>query len=105
MNAPSTNGDNGRDRRGRFAAGNSGGPGNPHAKRVAQIRAAILNAVNPKEIEKAARKLLADAVAGDRFAFAELLDRTIGKAVASDMEERLERLEQLLSERQASEGH
>ena len=31
-------GDNGRDARGRFAPGNAGGPGNPFARRVAELR-------------------------------------------------------------------
>ncbi len=41
MNDPSTNGANGRDAAtGRFLAGNSGGPGNPYAERVAALRSA-----------------------------------------------------------------
>ncbi|HEY3321844.1 MAG TPA: hypothetical protein VGP72_15355 [Planctomycetota bacterium] len=35
MKTPSTNGDNGRQSNGKFAAGNSGGPGNPFSARVA----------------------------------------------------------------------
>ncbi len=33
MSGPSTNGNNGRDASSRFAKGNSGGPGNPFARR------------------------------------------------------------------------
>ena len=38
MKEPLANGDNGRDKQGRFAVGNKGGPGNPYARRVAQMR-------------------------------------------------------------------
>ncbi len=38
MKEPLANGDNGRDKQGRFAVGNKGGPGNPCARRVAQMR-------------------------------------------------------------------
>ncbi len=34
MVKPTRNGSDGRDERGRFAPGNSGGPGNPHAKQT-----------------------------------------------------------------------
>jgi len=48
---PSTNGDNGdRDERGRFARGNPGGTGNPHAAKVARLRSALLNAVTEQDI-------------------------------------------------------
>jgi len=79
--APSTNGDNGhgRDRRGRFVAGNPGGPGNPHARTVAACRRAFLEAVTPADIRKVARTLVRMAIAGDLGAIKELLDRTVGK--------------------------
>ena len=41
MTTPSTNGSNGRDVAGRFAAGNRGGPGNPYAKRSAAGRGIV----------------------------------------------------------------
>ena len=47
--APSTNG---RDNLGRFAPGNPGGPGNPFARHVAELRKAMANAV-PKEMLEA----------------------------------------------------
>jgi hypothetical protein len=99
--SPSPAADNGRDGAGRFTFGNRLGRGNPHHRRIQRIRAALMRAADPKEIEKAARKLVADAVAGDRLALAELLDRTIGRAIPMDLEERLSRLEAFLEERQA----
>lgn len=42
MNAPTANG---RDGSGRFAPGNTGGPGNPHAASVARLRTTMLGAV------------------------------------------------------------
>lgn len=35
---------------GRFLPGNAGGPGNPYAARVGELRAALLNAVKPGDL-------------------------------------------------------
>ena len=48
MDAPSPNGHDGRDARGRFIPGHKGGPGNPFAKRSAAIRTAFLEAISPR---------------------------------------------------------
>ena len=42
MDRPSPNGENGRDVGGRFTKGNPGGPGNPFARRVSQLRSLIV---------------------------------------------------------------
>lgn len=84
MSAPKANGGNGRDGKGRFAPGNKGGPGNPNTQRVARLRETLLNAVTPEEMERVVRALLDKAQEGDVPAIKELLDRTIGKAVAKD---------------------
>src|SRR5207248_10793741 len=42
---PAAGGHEGRDARGRFAPGNPGGPGNPFARRVAELRTALLDMV------------------------------------------------------------
>ena len=86
-----------RDAVGRFLPGCAPGPGNPHARRVARIRAALFRAVTPADILVAVKALMKQAREGDRLALAELLDRTIGKAVASDVEERLARLEEAIN--------
>jgi hypothetical protein len=44
---------NGRTALGRFAKGNAGGPGNPHAKRVTALREALLAAVTDADIKGA----------------------------------------------------
>ena len=95
---PSTHGDNGRGHAGRFASGNRFGRGNPLAGRAAKIRAALLMAVTPEDVHAAALAVLAQAKAGDLRAFAELLDRTIGRPTQQDVLERLEALERVVAE-------
>ncbi len=88
--APSPNGSNGRDLAGRFAVGNPGGPGNPHASRVAALRAVLLDAVTDDDLRAIIAKLVTMAKGGDVAAGRELLDRLLGKpltgvAVALEM--------------------
>ena len=48
---PKANGANGgRDAGGRFTKGNAGGPGNPHARRVAHLRVRIVEAVTDDDL-------------------------------------------------------
>jgi hypothetical protein len=101
MAEPSTHGpdggvDNGRDSNGRFTSGNAYGKGNPLAGRAARIRAVLLEKLTPETAAEIADKLIAGAKAGDLAMIRELLDRTIGRAVAADLLERIERLEELL---------
>ena len=100
--APSPNGLNGRDDHGRFAAGNAGGPGNPNAKQVASLRAAMLSAVSVEEMSSIITKLIELARSGDVRAIKEVLDRTVGKPVESDFMERLDTLEAELRTREQS---
>jgi hypothetical protein len=93
---PSTHGSNGQGTNGRFLPGNKLGRGNPLAGRAAQIRAGLMQACTPERMRKAAERLMSQAEAGDRQAFAELCDRTIGKATNQDVVDRLERLESAL---------
>lgn len=88
--------DNGRAAGGKFAPGNKFGKGNPLNQRAQQIRMALLRTVTPERMQNAADKLLSQAEAGDRQAFAELCDRTVGRATTADVVERLERLESAL---------
>ncbi|MEO8494174.1 MAG: DUF5681 domain-containing protein [Planctomycetota bacterium] len=83
MAAPSPNGANGRDARGRFAPGNSGGPGNPQAKKTAALRMAMLTCVTIKDLRDIVKALVRKAKAGDVAAAREVLDRTIGRPVTS----------------------
>ena len=77
MPAPSPNG---RTSRGRFAKGNPGGPGNPHAKQTTVLRSALLEAITEEDIREIAQSLVRKAKAGDTHAIKELFNRVIGKA-------------------------
>lgn len=89
-------GDNGRDSNGRFAGGNSFARGNPHHRKAAQLRSALLAAIDEADIKAAVAALLQRAKSGDVIAIRELLDRSVGKSVASDLLARLERIEEAL---------
>jgi hypothetical protein len=41
---------NGREANGRFAAGNPGGPGNPYARKVAELRKEMVNFVSVEDL-------------------------------------------------------
>jgi hypothetical protein len=89
-----------RDENGRFLPGNRGGPGNPHARKVAQLRSALLGTVTEEDIKAIAAKLVAMARGGNLPAIRELLERTLGRPVEADFLERLEALEGLLAQAQ-----
>lgn len=76
---PSPDGSNGRQAGGRFAAGNSYGRGNPHARQTAALREALLSAVTPDDVLDVVRSLLEQAKLGNVQAARELLDRTCGR--------------------------
>jgi hypothetical protein len=94
MKAPSTTASNGRTEGGRFGPGNKYARGNPHARRVARLRAELLRAVTPADLRDVALALLNQAKAGDVAAAKELLQRLLGPPVELDLLERLETLEQ-----------
>lgn len=81
--APSLNGTlvpaEGRGGGGRFVKGWRGGPGNPMAKRVNDLRMALLAAVTPEDLREVIHALLGKAKRGDVAAIKELLDRCIGR--------------------------
>jgi hypothetical protein len=83
---PSPNGSNGRQVGGRFAAGNSHGKGNPHAKQTALLREALLSAVTPDDVVAVVRSLLEQAKMGNVPAARELLDRTCGRVQVLELE-------------------
>lgn len=85
-----------RDAQGRFAEGNPGGPGNPHAKRVGELRVALLEAVTPADMQAVVKALVEAAKGGDVAAARVLFERVLGKPVEADLIERLEVLEQQL---------
>jgi len=87
----------GRDVRGRFGAGNPGGPGNPLAGRVSAMRRAFADAVTDDDLQKIARALVSKAANGDVPAAREVLNRLVGDVAAALLEDRLVRLEAALN--------
>ena len=85
----------GRDRAGRFAKGNPGGPGNPHARRAQELRTAFFAAVSDEDLRAVVLALVREAKGGDVAAARELLERCLGKAEAADLQDRLVELERL----------
>src|SRR5262245_3164172 len=69
----------GRDASGRFSKGNQGGPGNPHGRRVAELRTAFLRAATPERMQQLAEALFQRAALGDLDALRLFLAYTIGK--------------------------
>src|SRR5215510_9972878 len=55
----------GRDAKGRFAAGNAGGPGNPFARWTAELRREFLAEATGEDLRALCRALLERAKAGD----------------------------------------
>jgi hypothetical protein len=74
-----TNGSNGRRTDGTFAVGNRGGPGNPHSRRMHELRRELLDAVEPGTIKAVVDKLSELAKGGDIPAAKLLLDHAIGR--------------------------
>lgn len=85
-----------RDTRGRFTQGNKEGRGNPFAHKVNKLRAALLQEVSEKNIRAILKNVVKQAEQGDLAATKILLDRVFGPAVAVDLIQRLEELEQKL---------
>ena len=105
IDRPSTNGENGeRNANGRFAKGNSGGPGNPFAKRVARLRSALFKSVSPQDLREVVAALLKQAKAGDVASIKELLQRLLGPPEAIDLVERLDALEAKIEQMNENRG-
>lgn len=96
--APSPNGADGRDERGRFAAGNAGGPGNPLGGKVAKLRAALLRSVTPAVLRRIVGALVSKAERGDTAAAKLVLAYTLGRPTEADLLERIEVLERVLAD-------
>lgn len=58
-------GTSGRDHKGRFAAGNPGGPGNPFVNQVHLLRTAIFSRIKKGELQKVVDALFKSAKDGD----------------------------------------
>lgn len=75
---PSATVSNGRTSAGRFGKGNKFSLGNPHSRRVAQLRSAIFAAVTEKDLRELMRSLLANAMQGDTAAAKLVLAYAVG---------------------------
>jgi hypothetical protein len=69
----------GRDARGRFAPGNAGGPGNPFARRTAELRREFLAEATGEDLRAICRALLEQAKAGDKATAKLALSYLVGK--------------------------
>lgn len=72
-------GDGGRDAGGRFVAGNRAARGNPHARRVALLRSALLREVGTDDLRAVMRAMVDAAKGGDVQAAGLILQHTIGR--------------------------
>lgn len=72
-----SDGDNGRDSRGRFKAGNKCGKGNPRLKELAELRSEIEKAATPKRMQKVFNALIDKAEQGSVQAMRLLLEFTL----------------------------
>jgi hypothetical protein len=69
----------GRDKNGRFAKGNPGGPGNPQARRVALLRSILINTTTEQDVRDIAEQLRQLAREGDVPAIKLLFAYVLGK--------------------------
>jgi hypothetical protein len=83
-------GDERRDARGRFAKGNKGGPGNPFARKVAELRAALVNFVTEDDMKHLCFVLKMRAEGGDMVAMKLLFQYVLGKPGATVDPDRLD---------------
>lgn len=73
-----------RDARGRFIKGNPGGPGNPHVRRTARLRSAILESISDDDFRTVVARLVKLAKGGGDLRWVrELFDRTVGKSTTA----------------------
>ncbi len=81
----------GRDSQGKFAAGNRGGPGNPHARHCARMLEIFRNAISEEDFVRVVRRLLEKAEAGDTSAAKILVSYVIGKPLAAPHPDSIDR--------------
>jgi hypothetical protein len=75
--------DSGRNAQGRFAKGNLGGPGNPFARKVAALQAALIGSVTEEDMRSIAEQLVVSARMGDLGAVKLLFQYVLGKPAAA----------------------
>ena len=83
---PKANGYNGkRGGDGRFLPGNADGPGNPYAKKVAELRGSLINSINHDDIELIINSQIKKAKKGDTMAAKFILERILGRPQTMDL--------------------
>jgi hypothetical protein len=84
----------GRDANGQFAKNNKGGPGNPFARQVTELRSRLLQRLKPEDIDAIADRLIELAKGGEVAATKLLFQYTLGKPVEQPHPDRIDRDEQ-----------
>jgi hypothetical protein len=79
-----------RDSKGRFTKGNKGGPGNPFARKVAELRAALVNFVTEDDMKHLCFVLKMRAEGGDMVAMKLLFQYVLGKPAETVDPDRLD---------------
>ena len=92
----------GRERDGRFAKGNPGGPGNPFAREVAALRTLLLQRVTRGDVEAVADQLIKQAREGDLVAVRLFLLYILGRPAAAVDPDGLDAQELALFKREAA---
>lgn len=87
VECPSETASNGRDDLGRFGPGNKAARGNPFAKKVAELKAAMLEESTTTDVKEVVRALITKAKEGDVAAAKVYLDRMFGKEVVATIEQ------------------
>src|SRR5262249_54411732 len=80
---------NGRDKKGRFAAGNPGGPGNPHARSTAQLHKTFRDIAETEFVE-VVKEIFRRAKAGEWHAQRMVLEYTLGKPAEATNPDRVD---------------
>ena len=75
---------------GQFQPGNKGGPGNPHARRTAQLRARLLDCITDDKLAEIVAGLVAAASAGDVAAAKLVLAYSVGPPLPAVSPDRLD---------------
>ena len=87
----SKSGPKGRDTDGKYTKGNSGGPGNPHARACARMLQAFRDNITEEEMLQICRMLYVKAVGGDISAAKIILSYKIGKPLPAPHPDSIDR--------------
>jgi hypothetical protein len=80
----------GRDKNGRFAKGNPGGPGNPFSRQLAQMRQVVLQCVSEADLRDIVAQVVQKAKQGDLAAARLVLSYAVGKPQPAPEPDRLD---------------